>query len=605
MSAASAARRSPRYISAGTKSAVITASGNRQTVNCASTCNVTLSVMPGTLTIAASLYDHADGIGSVLATGSTTATIVGGQSNTLQVTFGGVVSKLDVSLGSSSLTAGSSTQTPVIVKAYDAAGYTIVGPESYANPVVLALDDKSGATTLSTTSLTSPNASAAVNYNGSASVSSVHVSASVPGTAVAAQTATLSISAPPATSSGPFPDHVRTMAYYGLNGINADIPASYMAAHVDIVEDDGYTASHADAFKRAGGKIALAYTDPAYVPHCPPPFTPPAGHCDGPIGNLVASDESAFVHDANGARVNRFVSDYFQYQEVLNVLSSSAQRAYTQTAASVAAQSPLLDGYEADDSGSSFSSGAFGTNLYYRFNATGVEIPSDQAYIAGETAMLAAARKPVIINGGDPSTWGPAYGGVFLDLATVMGQMFEGCFNNAGGFLYTDASAQFQRETDGLLAVQQHKKLALCVPTGDATNPAKRLYAYAAFMLVYDPAYSVYGMTIKQSDGEALYPETQLVPQQPFKTATEIGQLKAGGVYVREFGSCSIGGSAIGPCAAVVNSSSAAAAIPALTTAYARHIELDPQSMYTGGKANPVVGGIASLGGGSAAILVR
>ena len=398
---------------------------------------------------------------------------------------------------------------------------------------------------------------------------------------------------------------MQTFAYYGLNDINGDVPAAYVASHVDIVDDDGFTARHADAFKRAGGRIALAYTDPAYVPHCPPPFTPPAGHCDGPIGNLVASDESAFVHDAQGARVNRFVSDYFQYQEVLNVLSASAQHAYAQTAAAVAAQSPLLDGYEADDSGSAFSSGALGANLYFRFNAPGVEIPSDQAYIAGETAMLAAAGKPVIINGGDPSTWGPAYNGVFVDLPTVMGQMFEGCFNNGGGFLYTDASAQFQREADGLIAVTQHKKLALCMPTGDAADPAKRLYAYAAFMLTYDPAYSVYGMNQKQSDGEALYPETQLVPQQPLRTATEIGQLKTGGVYVREFASCAIGGSAIGPCAAVVNSSAATAAVPALTTAYARHIALDPQSSYNGGKANPVAGAVGSLAAGSAAILVR
>src|SRR5665213_1930892 len=64
--------------------------------------------------------------------------------------------------------------------------------------------------------------------------------------------------------------HVRTLAYYGLNGINKDVPPAYMAAHVEMVEDDGYTAEHADAFKRAGGHFAIAYTDPTYGAHCPP-----------------------------------------------------------------------------------------------------------------------------------------------------------------------------------------------------------------------------------------------------------------------------------------------------------------------------------------------
>ncbi len=391
---------------------------------------------------------------------------------------------------------------------------------------------------------------------------------------------------------------MKTFSYFGLNDVNADIPASYMAAHVDMVDDDGFTAQHADAFKRAGGKLAIAYTDPSYVPHCPPPFTPPAGHCDGPIGNLVASDETAFVHDASGARINRYNDPYFQYQEMLNIGAASAQNAYTRTAAGVLSHSPLLDGFEADDSGSLLA-GAF-----YGFNAPGVEFTGDAQWIASETAMLAAAGKPVLINGGDPSTLGPAYNGQFLDLPNVMGAMFEGCFNNGEG-TYTDRSNLFTREANGYLATLPHHKIALCQPTGD-TSPASRLYAYAAFMLVYDPTYSYYGSVTVQSDGESLYPETALVPQQPLKTATQISQLRSGSVYVREFASCSISGSAIGPCAAVVNSStSASATVPALSAAYGKQIALDAQSLYHGGKANVVAGAPTSLAAGSAAILVR
>jgi hypothetical protein len=243
----------------------------------------------------------------------------------------------------------------------------------------------------------------------------------------------------PAQSEPALPAHVRSFAFYGLNDVNADVPAAYKVAHVDIVEDDGFTAPHADAFKRAGGKIALAYTDPSYVPHCPPPFTPPAGKCEGPIGNLVARDERAWMHDASGARVRRFVSPYFQYQEALNVASPVARDAYRRTTDAILAHSPRLDGFIADDSGSPYSGDALGSNHFYDFNARAVEIPDERAFIAAESAMLATPGKPVIVNGGDPGTFGPAYGGLFLDLPFVMGQEFEGCYNNGDSGPFTEA----------------------------------------------------------------------------------------------------------------------------------------------------------------------
>ena len=401
--------------------------------------------------------------------------------------------------------------------------------------------------------------------------------------------------------------HVRTLAYYGLNGVNADVPAAYMAAHVDMVEDDGYTAQHADAFKRAGGKFAIAYTDPTYAAHCPPPFTPPAGRCEGQIAKLVANDEHAFIHDASGARIHRFNDPYYQYQEVFNVASPAVQHAYAQTTASILKASPLLDGFEADDSGSPFTggNGVLGSNLYGEYSGRGVEIHSDDEYFAAASAMLAAAGKPIMINGGDPVTWGPAYRGRFLRLPFVFGQQFEGCFNNEAHYRYTEVDDKFRREENGLLAVQAFRKLALCFPTGD-TTPPHRLYAYAAWLLAYDPRYSVYMMNVPQSDGPALYPETELVPLAPRRTPRAIDELRAGGTFVREFGACAIAGRPIGPCAAVVNASSrTSAAVPRLSIAYGRHVELDAQSMYHGGKARVANGAPSELAAESAAVLVR
>ena len=610
--ATSARTRLPKYVSAGTKSAQITAGGVSQVVNCSTVCTLTVTVTPGQQTFVAALYDAPNGTGHVLSQGQASANIVAGAANTVNLVFGGVVASLSVSFATASATAGPSGSTAVSVQAKDAAGYTIVGSDPFVNPVALSDDDGSGATQLSTTTVGAPGSPVTLHYSGAAVTA--HITASSTGVLAASATFTVSPAASPTpapTAAPPssYRSHVQSFAYYGINGINASVPASTMASLVDVVEDDGYTAQSADAFKKAGGRMAIAYTDPTYAYYCAAPLAPPAGACTGQVGQFV-SDESAFLHNAAGQRVANNTNSRFLYEEILNPGSASVQAAYAQAARVVLSASPLLDGLMADDSGSPFSTpgGALGSNLYDGFsNGPGVEITSDQQYIAGEEALLAAPGKPVFINGGDPSTLGPAYNGTFIDQTNVLGQEFEGCFNNGGNYLYSDANGnQFQREVNGLLAVQAHRKFALCLPTGSSTDPAKRLYAYASWLLAYDPQYSVYGMEIPQSDGAALYPEIQLVPTQPRVTATDVAQLRNGGVYVREFSACAIAGTAIGPCAAVVNTStSASASLPSLSTAYAHSIVLGSSSLAAGGKVTVGSGAPGSLAPQTAAILVQ
>jgi hypothetical protein len=611
----SSTRRSPRYVSAGTKSVLVAFAGKQQSADCTQTCSVNLTVPQGAVTFQVGLYDAKGGTGNLLATGSTTTTVVLGQANTVSITFGGVVASVGIALGTASVTAGTAAVVPITVTAKDAAGFTIVGAEPYSAPIVLAHDDTSGATSLSTTSVAAPGAPVSLSYNGSAAFATAHVTATVPGTGVVPQLATLRVqqvaAATPSPSPSPAPpsgtalDHVRSLTYFGLNDLNSAIPASYMAKHADIVEDDGFTADHARAFKLAGGAFAETYTDPTFVPYCVPPFTEPAGKCSGPVGNLVANDPSAWIHDKNGARIYRQDGSPQKNQEMLNIASASAQNAYAATTAAIFQATPQIDIVEADDSGGEFTRPdlGVGSNYYGGWSGFGMEITADAAWIAAETAMLAKAGRPVILNGSSVNQ-GPAYNGAFLDQSNVIGQMFEGYINNVAGYLY--AGGQYATEQNGVLAVQAHRKWAIIMPTGD-TSPANRLYAYASFMLVYDPQYSVYAQVVQQSDGYALYPEVQLVPAQPRATATsDVATLSQGGVYVREFASCTIAGVSIGACAAAVNaSSSATAALPASLGTYARHITLDAASIYTGGKANVVSGGVSSLGAKSAVILVK
>jgi hypothetical protein len=586
---ASSSQRRARYISAGTKSASVSYSGTTQTTNCDATCSLVASVTPGTVTFTLNLYDGPNGSGHVLSTGTTTTTIVAGASNSVKVTFGAVVATVVVALGASSVTAGTPATIPVTVTAKDAAGYTVVGTEPYATPITLSTDDSSGATSISPATVSAPGAPVSLVYNGKTGISAVHVGAAIPGAQVATQPATLSVQTPPSSTppSGSAPSHVQTYYFYGINGVNASIPASWMAAHADYVEDDGGPVEHATAFKKAGGKYAVSYTDPAYVPYCFPPFT--AGQkCRGQVGNLI-TDESAWFHGADGTRVRRYVDDHFGYQEALNPGSPAVQAAYRQTTQAILANGPI-DYFFADDSGGVFigSDGTQMTGWMYGFNAPAVETTTDAQFIPANKAMLASAAKPVILNGSTPYTMQPSYNGAWIDAPNVAAQNFEGCYSD-GNDVAAEHNNRWVYSANALLATYAHQRTAVCMLYASPT-PANRLYELASYWMTYDERYSVVApyTSFPLADGFTVVPEFEIVPRGPRATAaSDISALRtAGGTYVREFASCYQGGTAIGPCAAVVNPQSVSAPMPALSGRYTSALALDDKSMYSGGAAS-------------------
>jgi hypothetical protein len=197
-SSPSGSARRPRYVSAGTKSASIAYAGQKQVINCANdACTGLLAVPPGQVTFVATLFDQTNAAGNALAQGQTDSTIVAGQPNHIQITFGGVVASLAVTLAPSTVPAGTPATVPVVVTAKDAAGYTIVGSTAFTSPVAVADDDASGATALSATSLDGPAAVTALAYNGSGNGATVHVTARAADPAVAPASATLTIGAKP------------------------------------------------------------------------------------------------------------------------------------------------------------------------------------------------------------------------------------------------------------------------------------------------------------------------------------------------------------------------------------------------------------------------
>jgi hypothetical protein len=606
---ASAGARRVRYVSPATKSATVDYAGGTQTVNCTSSCTINLSLTAGTQSFSFKLYDAPNGAGNVLSTAQTTATIMAGTSNVVKVTFGGVVASVAIAAAVASVVAGNPASIPVTVTAKDAAGYTIVGSEPYATPIALSTDDSSGSFTLSASSVASPSTSVSLSYNGGASSVPVHLSASVPGAASGSASVAVQNAASSGSSAG-VPTHIQTWYYYGLNDLNVNVPPAFMAAHADYVEADAedYPAL-AHGFKAAGGKHEVAYTDAAYVAYCHPPFTPPAGPCEGSIGQRLATDEGAWLHGPDGARVHKFVNDHFQYQEALNVGSQDARDAYRAGAMYAINAAPEIDYIFADDSGGIYD-GDDGTPLtafLYQFNAAAVEIPNDAAFIAAEKLMLQAAPRPVFINGATPYTSMPSYNGVFLSAPNVAGQNFEGCYGDDNGPVADTPSGgpRWTNMSNALLATFNYGAPAVCMDLAPAT-PANRLYVLASWWMTYDPVKSILSPHSLASDGNAVVAEMDIVPTRPLSTAgTNVGALRApGGAYVREFAACYQAGTPIGPCAAIVNPTTQSVPVPALSGHYANALVLDGLSAYGGGKA-VWTGSIPAQLGPATGIIVR
>jgi hypothetical protein len=405
------------------------------------------------------------------------------------------------------------------------------------------------------------------------------------GTAALAGTLAFALCMPQPASAAP--RHVQTFLYYqqsfGNVNVNAKLAPAAMVKYADFIETSGFNNAAINAFKAAGGRYAVTYIDPTYVPYCVPPFAEPAGLCAGQVGDLKPS-AAAWFHDARAERVRRADSYTGQYQEFLNPGSPQARGAVVEWMNRYLAKSPRLDFFFADDSGSTWHGpdGSAASGMFYGFNAVGTEIANDAAWIAGENALFDAAPRRLVLNGGDG--FGPAYGGVFLRNANVAGANHEGCFNAAAGLL-SDERGMWLRQANGLLADLPFARFSFCMMTGNPT-PAARVYALASWWLTYDARYSVAAPIAPTDDGTTIFPEFEIVPTQPQRTArASVAELARGGIYAREFGECYQAGVPIGRCAAIVNSSARPIAMPALRVRYSRVLALDRASAVAGGRA--------------------
>ena len=267
---------------------------------------------------------------------------------------------------------------------------------------------------------------------------------------------------------------------------------------------------------------------------------------------------AAYAYDCNGNRVyDTYASNVKQY--VTDPSSSAMQSVFATYSASVASAAPF-DALFEDDGGplSEFVP-------YTPFSAMPCGY-SDAAWISGEIALNQASALPVIVNGlSGLNGHLPSLGIGVLAGANALGGTLEQCYASTGqpemnGWLWLAI------ENSELQVAAMHK-LFECM-AGDsqpgASSIASRTFAFASFLLSYDPSTSVYRTEYGTPSGLHVFPETGLVALNPAVAAPAsiAGLQQPGGTYAREFAACYLAGTFVGGCAVVVNSDTAAHAFP-------------------------------------------
>ncbi len=187
----------------------------------------------------------------------------------------------------------------------------------------------------------------------------------------------------------------------------------------------------------------------------------------------------------------------------------------------------------------------------------------------------------------------------------VLGAMCELCItaNEKGGDVPRLNGVWDDTENAEIKLIQNHKIFWLYArASGPATEYRLRNYAFASFLLAYDPNYAIFQEILWTPHAFPIMPETGLVPMQPVTTASNVtGYARAGGTFMREFRACYYRGVGKGGCAVVVNPSSYTRPVP--TTAYAHSMVLSGSGVLDGGTVSFRGSRPSSLPSGSGVIL--
>ncbi len=224
----------------------------------------------------------------------------------------------------------------------------------------------------------------------------------------------------------------------------------------------------------------------------------------------------------------------------------------------------------------------------------GISLPCNwslSSYQAATGNVLASLAMPTFINAIGASA-DPVGQVGYTSAPNVIGAMCEICYaaySKAKGSDIPHTDQRWINIENAEIATIQRQKIFWAYPrsVGDASaETALRSYAYASFLLTYDPQYAMFQEIFKTPSGFPIFPEVAMVPMNPLSTATAVsGYQRAGGAYMREYSACYYSGVNKGPCAVVINPSSKVAA-PLPTTAYTHSMALSGYGVLDGGTAS-------------------
>jgi hypothetical protein len=179
-----------------------------------------------------------------------------------------------------------------------------------------------------------------------------------------------------------------------------------------------------------------------------------------------------------------------------------------------------------------------------------------------------------------------------LSAKNIAGGMFEECFNDH--MWAPEESSQLQ--TIALLE-REHKRPGpgwWCY-LNNTSQPgsqsiAQRLFAYASFLLTYNPNYSVFQESFTTDPSTfKVFPETGFVPMGPTIVPHDVDDLKTpSGAYVQYYSWCYFRKKPLGPCEIAVNPQTGSASVP-------NPNRLHHSMVLTGGGV--LDGGLASFNG--------
>jgi hypothetical protein len=337
----------------------------------------------------------------------------------------------------------------------------------------------------------------------------------------------------PGQISGVAPDampHVLTADYLGGTHGTHSIPWSKAAPYLTWAETDWENAT---AIHRAGIKT-MDYIAPNRIE---------------PGNPLYTTDGKAFAHTCGGDRI------YDQWDELLewvtNPASTSMRGIFARYVRWLKSEARFDAIFEDED-------GAL--TAYEQYDPFKPAFPChyrNERWLKDEIGLNQAPSLPIIFNGLAGLNGNlPSLSIRLLAGSNTIGANYEACYNDAttpkeDGWLWRDV------ENTELDVVRRHKlfecMLRSTTPAADSIDV--RIYAYASFLLTYDPYTSIYWTYFKTPSGLHVMPETQLVATSPIRpTPAVIGTLKwPGGTFVRQYLHCYLRGREVGPCAAVVN----------------------------------------------------